>query len=187
MRQPSGLAHRVKSEGGYTLSEMIVVLAILGFVLSSLLAVFVSGTRAETDMNKRFQAEQQTRIALSRLRREIHCAYAASTTGSVLTLSFGAYCSNPAAAGNYQATYCAVSLGPQRYGMFRQAGATCGSAGGTKVADYLTSSSLFGYSAPSGAIPQVLISLPVDVDPSNPAGAYQLQDAITMLNSPRTA
>jgi prepilin-type N-terminal cleavage/methylation domain-containing protein len=186
MRPPRGLAHRLKSESGYTLSEMIAVLAILSFVLAALLAVFVSGTRAETDMNKRFQAEQQTRVALSQLRREMHCANNATTTGSVLTLSFGAYCTNPPAAGNYQVTYCAVSLGPQRFGLFRQLGTTCGGAG-RLVADYLTSSSLFGYSAATGIMPRITISLPVDVDPSNPAGTYQLQDTITLRNSARTA
>jgi prepilin-type N-terminal cleavage/methylation domain-containing protein len=196
MRPPRGLAHRVKSAGGYTLSEMIVVLAILGFVLSALLAVFVSGTRAETDMNKRFQAQQQSRLALTRLRREIHCAYGAQTNAaavtdaatvdaSVLTLSFGPYCTNPPAASNYQVMYCAVSLGLQRYGLYRQVGTTCSSSG-TLVADYLTSSSLFGYLAPSGSIPRITISLPVDIDPSNPAGTYQLLDAITLRNSART-
>src|SRR5262249_41906724 len=95
MRSLRGLARRWRREQGYTLVEMIAVLAILGFVLSALLTVFVSGTRAETDMNKRFQAEQQTRTALSTLRREIHCAYGATTTGSTLTLSFGGYCANP--------------------------------------------------------------------------------------------
>src|SRR5262249_28973731 len=147
MRPPSGLAHRVKSGGGYTLPEMITVLAILGFVLSGLLAIFVSGTRAETNMNKRFQAEQQTRTSLSQLRREIHSANAAQTNAaavtdaatvnaSVLTLSFGPYCTNPPASGNYQVTYCAVTIGVQRYGLYRQAGTTCG-VGGRRVADYL--------------------------------------------------
>lgn len=196
MRPPSGLAHRLRNEGGYTLSEMITVLAILGFVLSALLAIFVSGTRAETDMNKRFQAQQQTRSGLSQLRREIHCAYGAQTNAaavtaatqvnaSVLTLSFGPYCTNPPAAGNYQVTYCAVSLGLQRYGLYRQVGTTCSSSG-RLVADYLTTASLFGYLAPSGSIPRITISLPVDVDPSNPVGTYQLQDAITLRNSART-
>jgi prepilin-type N-terminal cleavage/methylation domain-containing protein len=197
MRPPRGLAHRLSGEGGFTLSEMVTVLAILGIVLSGLLAVFVSGTKAETDMNKRFQAEQQSRLALTALRNEIHCASSATTnvTGSALTLSLGAYCSNPPAAGTYQVTYCTALLGPQRYGLFRQLGApaTCDGTG-TKEADYLvcgtlfaTCGTFFGYSAASGIMPRILVDLPVNVDPTSPAHTYELQDAIALRNATRPA
>ena len=197
MRSPRGLAHRLRKAGGFTLIEMVTVLAILGIVLSGLLAVFVSGTKAETDMNKRFQAEQQTRIALTTLRNEIHCASGATTnaTGSALTLSLGAYCSNPPAASTYQVTYCTELLGPQHYALFRQLGApaTCDGSG-TKMADYLvcgtlfsTCGTFFGYSAASGIMPRILVDLPVNVDPSIAAHTYELQDAITLRNSTRPA
>ena len=197
MTPPRGLAHRLRGRGGFTLPEMVTVLALLGIVLSGLLAVFVSGTKAETDMNKRFQAEQQSRLALTRLRNEIHCAYGATTnaSGSAVTLSLGSYCSNPPSAGNYQVTYCTALLGPQRYGLFRQLGApaTCDGSG-TKMADYLvcgtlfsTCGTFFGYSAASGVMPRVLVDLPVNVDPSTPSHTYELQDAITLRNSTRPA
>ena len=197
MTPARGLAHRLRGRGGFTLPEMVTVLALLGIVLSGLLAVFVSGTKAETDMNKRFQAEQQSRLALTRLRNEIHCAYGATTnaTGSAVTLSLGSYCSNPPSAGNYQVTYCTALLGPQRYGLFRQLGApaTCDGSG-TKMADYLvcgtlfsTCGTFFGYSAASGVMPRVQVDLPVNVDPSTPSHTYELQDAITLRNSTRLA
>jgi prepilin-type N-terminal cleavage/methylation domain-containing protein len=76
-------------ERGYSLVEMLVVMAILGVVISGLTTVFVSGSRAELDMNRRFQAQQQARLALDRFRADLHCASAAqvqtinSYTGSI--------------------------------------------------------------------------------------------------------
>ena len=55
---------------------MIVVLAILVVVLTALTQLFVSASTAEVDMSKRFQAQQDARLALDTLRREIHCAKA---------------------------------------------------------------------------------------------------------------
>ena len=49
-------------EEGYTLIELIVVMAILGTVVAGLTTVFVSGSAAELDLNLRFQAQQQGRL-----------------------------------------------------------------------------------------------------------------------------
>ena len=67
----------MSDERGYTLVEMLVVMAILGVVIAGLTTVFVSGSRAELDMNRRFQAQQQARLALDRIRADLHCASAA--------------------------------------------------------------------------------------------------------------
>jgi prepilin-type N-terminal cleavage/methylation domain-containing protein len=64
-----------RGEGGYTMIEMLTVLLIMGIVMSGLTTIFVSGSRAETNMNQRFVAQQNTRLALDRIRRDIHCAY----------------------------------------------------------------------------------------------------------------
>ena len=101
---------RLADESGFTLIEMLVVLAILGIVLAALTGLFVSATRTAADQNMRFQAQQQARLALDKLRREIHCASAATkgTDGMALTsppyssvrFALGSYCpTNPTAAG----------------------------------------------------------------------------------------
>src|SRR6476646_4550317 len=64
-------------EEGYSLVELLVVMIILGTVLASLTTVFVSGSKAEVALNQRFQAQQQARLALDRIRADIHCASAA--------------------------------------------------------------------------------------------------------------
>ena len=174
----------LKSEAGFTLTETVAVLAILSTVLTALMTLFVSGIRAEADMNRRFQAQQQTRVALAKLRREVRCASGVGTTptSSQVTLNLGAYC--PTAAGATQATWCTVSVAPQRYRLFRKPGAAC-DASGVKQADYLTSGAVFSYETVSGNRPRLLVSLSADLEPSNPSGTYLLQDAITLRNSPR--
>jgi prepilin-type N-terminal cleavage/methylation domain-containing protein len=71
---------RLRDQGGFSLVEMIVVVAILGIVLSGITIVFVSGTRAEVQVNDRFQAQEAARLALAAIRQDAHAACAASVT-----------------------------------------------------------------------------------------------------------
>ena len=50
------------------------MLAILAIVIGALTQLFVSGTNAQVDLTRRFEAQQDARLALDALRREIHCA-----------------------------------------------------------------------------------------------------------------
>ena len=96
----------LRSERGYTLVEMLAVLVIFGTLMGGLMTLFVQGTSAETDMNNRFRAQQQARLALDKVRREAHCATAVtSASQSAVTLSLPSYC------GNGSVTWCTVSLG----------------------------------------------------------------------------
>ena len=67
---------RLRGERGYTLVELLVVLAIFTTVVTALVSLFTSGAKAELDMNRRFEAQQNARLALDRMRRELHCATA---------------------------------------------------------------------------------------------------------------
>ena len=62
---------------GYSLIELLVTMVILVIVLGSLTTVFVSGSSAEASLNRRFQAQQNARLGLDRIRTDIHCATAA--------------------------------------------------------------------------------------------------------------
>src|SRR6185437_11170000 len=64
-------------EQGFSLIELLVTMVILVIVLGSLTTVFISGSSAETTLNLRFQAQQNARLALDRVRTDIHCATAA--------------------------------------------------------------------------------------------------------------
>ncbi|HEY2935179.1 MAG TPA: prepilin-type N-terminal cleavage/methylation domain-containing protein, partial [Gaiellaceae bacterium] len=65
--------NRLRAEGGFTLVELLTVTVILTIVLTGLTTLFVQGSNAELDMNNRFQAQLNARLALDRLRRDLHC------------------------------------------------------------------------------------------------------------------
>ena len=134
-------------EEGYTLVELLVVMVILGTVLAGLTTVFVGGSNAEIRLNQRFQAQQQARLALDRIRTDIHCASAAQAqtigtyTGSIKLAETSCY--------TYAATptvsWCPVSVTSTRYQLYRSTATSniCTSSDATRVliADYLTTSS----------------------------------------------
>ena len=66
----------LEAQDGFTLAEMLVVLAILGVVLAGLTQLFTSALAAGKDQTGRTQAQLDARLALDKLRREIHCASA---------------------------------------------------------------------------------------------------------------
>ena len=55
-----------RNERGHSLVEMLTVLVILEIVIGGLTTLFQQGSNAEIDMNYRFQAQQDARIALDR-------------------------------------------------------------------------------------------------------------------------
>ncbi len=85
----NGLQKLLLSERGYSLIELLTVMLILSTILGGLTQLFVSGSNSELDMNRRFQAQQNARVAMDRLRRDIHCSSAAfkPTSGTVLILA----------------------------------------------------------------------------------------------------
>jgi len=67
----------VRDEAGYTLFELLVVMAILGVVLVGMTASFAAGLTAESGTVKRVIAQENARLALNRMRVDVHCASAA--------------------------------------------------------------------------------------------------------------
>ena len=147
----------LRRERGYTLVEMLTVLTILGVVMGALGTLFVSATNSEADMNNRFRAQQTARIALDKMRREVHCASAASPSNAsgaswsvTLTLAsfcktlpqplpspLPSYCSTSNGQTTCSVTWCTRSVATNRYALYRITGSTCGASGGVKWADYL--------------------------------------------------
>jgi len=173
----------VGDEHGYSMIELLTVIAIMGVVLGGLTTIFASGSKAELDMNKRFQAQSAGRLALDKLRKEIHCASGATSTGSTLALTMPSGCNT---ASNTTATWCTSQVGTTlRYRLYRYVGAgTCTS--GVQQADYLTQASLFTFTQQSSStLAKVSIQLPISVNGSN-KGKYALKDDIYLRNSTRT-
>jgi len=184
---------RLRCEPGYTLVEMLTVLVIMGVVMGGLTTVFVSATNSEADMNNRFQAQLNARLALDKMRREIHCASVATPTGSSssVTITLPSYCKT----GSGSITWCTRSNGTNRYALYRVVGATC--SGGVKWADYLVPSStattcsgalcIFNYTAQStSSLAKLHVDFPVNVKPAKTVELYELMDDIVLRNSSRT-
>jgi prepilin-type N-terminal cleavage/methylation domain-containing protein len=186
MSRLRSVRRRASDERAFTLTEMIVVLTILGVVLSALIAVFVSALRTEVDQNLRFEAQQNARLALGGVRREIHCAKSAvvQPSGAALTLT-SAY-SALTAKGYCQTgttTWCAVPAG-STFSLHRQVGDVCDGTG-KRVAEHLTTSQVFGLLYPAGSRGKVSVDIRVDVDPADVGRAYRLYDEIVLRGSAR--
>ncbi len=178
-------------ERGYTLVELIVVVAILGVVLSGLTTVFVGGSNAEISMNRRFQAQQQARLAIDRLRGDIHCASAAQAQ------TIGTYPGIKLAVANCYSTtptisWCAVqvSASPARYQLYRSTATssicTTSDAARVLVADYITTSAVFTTATIlQYSLQTVGVDLNVSANPTTTRDAYRLTDSIVARNSTR--
>ena len=189
------VARLVRDECGYSLVELLTVMVILGTVLGGLTTVFVQGSNAELRMNKRFEAQQHARLALDKLRREVHCASAISpvaTTTSAITLTLPTQCLT----GSGAFTWCTRSVGgsTSRYALFRVQGSACGTSGGAKYADYLVTppgscaGCLFNYTnQSSSSLGKLHVDLPVNLTPARPLETYRLVDDVVLRNTKRSS
>lgn len=181
------LHRRLLDERGYSLIELVMVMVILLIVLGTLTSVFVSGTKAELDLNKRFQAQQNVRLALDKIRREVHCASSVTVTAPTrVTMVLPAVC--PSSGGFLTSvTWCTAGSG-SRFGLYRRGVAGTCSAADVRKADYLTAESVFSCVPPSAStLAKLGVDFPVDIDTSSTRGTYRLVDGIALRNSTRVA
>jgi prepilin-type N-terminal cleavage/methylation domain-containing protein len=187
----------LRAERGYSLVEMLIVLSILTTVMAGLTTLFVQGSNAELDMNNRFQAQLNARLALDKVRREIHCGSVATPAGqsSLIVVTLPSYCKT----GSGSITWCTKSLGTSRYGLYRIAGDPGSCTGGVKWADFLTTTGtapscgspaalcVFTYTAQSTtSLARLHVDFPVNVKPTKTVEMYELQDDIVLRNSTRS-
>ena len=176
-------------EHGYSLVELLMASTILAIVVGALTTVFVGATKAELEMNVRYQAQEHSRLAIDKLRREIHCASAVSPSGSAssITLTIPSQC--PTAGGFSAITWCVLAppgAAAGRYALYRSTAATCTTATGIKWADYLRTEPIFTYTVRSSAsLGSLAVALVVRVNPSPGHGTFRLNDLIVLRNSCR--
>ena len=90
----------ISGEDGYTLIELLVVFAVLGIVLAPLATSFTSAMRSQASQTRREESYQNARLALQRMRLDIHCAGGVKIFGSVLlTLALSARVGSPCTRG----------------------------------------------------------------------------------------
>jgi prepilin-type N-terminal cleavage/methylation domain-containing protein len=177
------LRRHLGEEAGYSLVEMLVVLVIMSIVFTGITQIFVAGSKAQSDQERRFQAQLTSRIAMDKIRKDIHCSSDVTPYAtSAITLKLPAGCG-----GDISWCTAAVSGYANRYRLYRQLGTSCGAGTGTMVADYLTSANAFpAFTHTVGC--KCLASLQVDFAVSNKGStvdAYELTDTIFLRNSTR--
>ena len=179
---------RLRGEAGYSLVEMLTVMVIMSIVFAGITTVFVSGSRAQTEQDRRFQAQLSTRLALDKIRRDIHCASDVSPTSgyprSSITFTLPSGCG-----GNVSWCTAAVTGYTSRYRLYRQLGSSCSSATGVRIADYLTNTSgnvfvAFLHTSGCGCLASLEIDFKVSLKGSN-VDSYELTDNIFLRNSTR--
>ena len=206
------LRARLAAEGGFTLPELLVTMAILLIVVASLASVLVQASKSEIDTSKRFTAQVQDRTALDKIRRELHCASSVTdTSGNALTFgtAYNAITTQlssvcPSTLGQtLYVTWCtsASTLTTGDYALYRVTSTssrpTCSSSGKIKWADYLTTSTPFclpsssvacsGVLKPTASLPMLHVTLPVDINgPSSTLDKYNLIDDIALRNGARS-
>jgi type II secretory pathway pseudopilin PulG len=172
---------RLRDDRGFTIVELLIVCATLGIVLTGLVNVFVSGSRAGADADARFQAQQADRLALDKLEYEARCASGATlVSGGVgVTLTFQPTCSH--VAGTASVTWCVASGVLTRF-----VGTACGGSG-TPYARSITSPAPFSLPTPvSGSLPQLAISLSANSSGRSSDG-FALTDTLTLRNAQRAS
>ena len=175
-------------EDGMTIPELLTAMAILAFVVTGILVVFVGGLNATTRMNARFQAQQDARLALSSLRYEVGFACSAtwvSTNQTQVSLLLPD-ATNSCAGSTNNVTWCAGSpSGPNPpFGLYRQVGNSCSPSTGIKRASSLQSNAVFPtYTCTGTTRAQLGVSLLVNANFATSSIPYKLTDTITLRNA----
>jgi prepilin-type N-terminal cleavage/methylation domain-containing protein len=171
------LRRLLASERGYTLIELVQVSAILAVVVTGLTVLFVQATNAELQMNERFQAQQSARLAVDKIRREVHCASSVTPIGasSSITVTLPSQC--PTSGGSQaNIVYDLQLVSANRYRLRRA---------GVAVADWITSDAVFTYTAPqTGKLGILRVDLPVDPSAAK-KHVWRLQTDIVLRNTTR--
>jgi prepilin-type N-terminal cleavage/methylation domain-containing protein len=179
----------LRGDAGYSLVEMLTVMVIMSIVFAGITTVFVSGSRAQTEQDLRFQAQLNSRLALDKIRRDIHCASDVSPTSgfprSSITFTIPSGCG-----GNVSWCTAAVTGYTNRYSLYRQLGSSCSSAAGVRITDYLTNSSgnvfvAFLHTSGCSCLASLEVDFKVSVKGSSTIDAYELTDKIFLRNSTR--
>jgi prepilin-type N-terminal cleavage/methylation domain-containing protein len=193
------LRHRLsaaaRDEGGFSLIELMIVLMILGTVVAAVVTMFTSAMRSEVDLTLRVRAQEQARLALDTLRRDVHCAsdtsgITAEVYSTAVTFLLPIGC--PSTVTEY-VTWCTrPTAEANRFKIHRKSHAVnnpavdyCAEPGGVDLADHLTEDEAFEYRHEGSERARLNVRLLVDIDPASPSQAYALRDSLVLRNSPR--
>jgi type II secretory pathway pseudopilin PulG len=158
--------------------ELVMVMAILGIIVGALTTLFIRAMNAEVDANRRFRAQQDARVAVDKMRREIHCSSGITPTGASSSISVSLPAQCPSAGGSAATvTYDVVGSG-QRFLLRRNS---------VVLADYVSQQNAFDYTAPvtGTSLGKLRVTLPINLDPANGIKEWRLVGDIVLRNTSR--
>jgi prepilin-type N-terminal cleavage/methylation domain-containing protein len=168
---------RLRSEGGFSLVELIVVMLLLGIVMTAIVSLFVSSVKATSQSTERVAGQGRVRVAVTRLEYEVRCASGATVTGggSTVTVSLRSECIH--GTGDY--TWCVSGAK-----LYRTAGDSCLTTGQV-MASTVTTPTPFTLLTATGYLPRLQIALTVN-DGGGSTTDVSLTDVITLRNGLRS-
>jgi prepilin-type N-terminal cleavage/methylation domain-containing protein len=168
----------LRGQSGFTMIELLISMVVMVTVVTSLTTLFVSGSKAEVDMNRRFEAQEQARVAIDRLRREVHCADLVTvSSASNVTIRLPSHCPTATGGAVTSVVWDVQSVATNRYRLRR---------GGVTIADYITNASVFSYTAQSTTtLAKLHVDLRVNRNSIEGWKSWRLQTDIVLRNSLR--
>lgn len=179
------LFRRLRGERGMTLMELLMAMTILGIVMTSVVALYISGVRAQTNLTSSFSAQTMLHVGLDRIRSDAHLA-CSETAQSSTSVTLSLYPCD----GSAKVTWCTSGSG-SRYALYRISGTAATCTGGEKFADYLTSGSIFTYTAQNSptnsyALARLHLAITVNATPTKPGLNFSVADDLAFSNSARS-
>lgn len=171
---------RLADERGFSLTELLVVVSLLGVVMGGLSTLFVGGIRAQDELNQRIQAQSQARVAMTKLRTDVFCASAVTGSATAITLTTRTDCDSTGTV-----KWCTTANGA-RFKLLRLSGTgTCATAG-RFYADYLSTGSIFSIGTPTTSR-RGEVKVDLRLKHSKMKTAYRHCDVLVLRNSTRSA
>jgi prepilin-type N-terminal cleavage/methylation domain-containing protein len=171
---------RLGGQAGYSMLELLIVTVILGTVIGAVTTLFVQASNAEFDMNRRFAAQQSARVAIDKMRREIHCASAITPTGTSSSISVTLPSQCPTSGGSLTTVTYDMNqvVAGQRYTLRRNS---------VVVADFSTLQNAFNYTAPvaTTSLGKLTVTLPINTKPSDTSKQWKLVADMVLRNTSR--
>jgi prepilin-type N-terminal cleavage/methylation domain-containing protein len=173
----------LRGDGGYSLVELLTVMAVLSVVLGGLTTLFVRGSNGELDMNHRFQAQEEARTSLDKIRRDAHCANNAyPATATSITL-------NDSCVSTGYVSWCTASIpgtSPTLYGLYRSTSTTCANTD-VPWSKTLVNGNVFTFTQQSSAsLAKLHVDIVVNPKPTMTRENYELSDDVVFRNTART-
>ena len=189
--------HVLAGQGGFTLVELLAVMIVLLIILAPLTGSFVSSLHAQVDQTRRFDNQENARMALDRMRKDIHCAHGVTdpfvnaSGGRTIVLTQTNTTGQAECPGLIQTNasavqWCTIPVATNRYQLYRENDPTneCTGSASTFMVDYLIQPDL--WSSPTcvtGQYPTVGVTLPVNLDlAKHGSSTYRLSDEMALRN-----